>query len=43
VLFEISSTDSSGVFEVNAKFMGVNMDKVELLFQVKLTTMCITT
>ena len=34
VLFEISSTDSSGVFEVNAKFMGVNMDKVELLFQV---------
>ena len=34
VLFEISSTDTSGVFEVNAKFMGVNMDKVELLFQV---------
>jgi len=34
VLFEICSTDSSGVFEVNAKFMGVNMDKVELLFQV---------
>jgi len=34
VLFEISSTDTSGVFEVNAKFMGVNMDKVDLLFQV---------
>jgi len=34
VLFEINSTESSGVFEVNAKFMGVNTDKVELLFQV---------
>jgi len=34
VLFEISSTESSGAFQVNAKFMGVNMDKVELLFQV---------
>ena len=34
VLFEMSSTDSSGVFDVNAKFMGVSMDKVQLLFQV---------
>nr|KAI8756299.1 ras GTPase-activating-like protein IQGAP1 isoform X2 [Biomphalaria glabrata] len=33
VMFEISSTDDPGVFDVNAKFMGVNMDKVELVFQ----------
>ncbi|XP_048258787.1 ras GTPase-activating-like protein IQGAP1 isoform X2 [Haliotis rufescens] len=33
VLFEIGSTDNPGVFEVNAKFMGVPMDKVELVFQ----------
>jgi len=37
VLFEISSTDTSGVFDVNAKFMGVSMDKVQLLFQVNMT------
>ena len=34
VLFEISATENPGVFDVNAKFMGVNMDKVELVFQV---------
>ncbi len=34
VLFEISSTERTGVFDVNAKFMGVSMDKVELIFQV---------
>ncbi|XP_025077670.1 ras GTPase-activating-like protein IQGAP1 isoform X2 [Pomacea canaliculata] len=32
-LFEIATTEDPGVFEVNAKFMGVNMDKVELVFQ----------
>lgn len=34
MVFEISSTDDPGVFAVNAKFMGVNMEKVELVFQV---------
>ena len=34
VLFEIAATDNVGVFDVNAKFMGVSMDKVELVFQV---------
>lgn len=33
VLFEISSTETPGLFDVNAKFMGVSMEKVELLFQ----------
>ncbi|XP_059176256.1 ras GTPase-activating-like protein IQGAP1 [Physella acuta] len=33
VMFEISSTEDPGVFDVNAKFMGVSMDKVELIFQ----------
>ncbi|CAG5135114.1 unnamed protein product, partial [Candidula unifasciata] len=33
MVFEISSTDDPGVFAVNAKFMGVNMEKVELVFQ----------
>lgn len=33
VLFEIASTENPGVFDVNAKFMGVSMDKVELVFQ----------
>ena len=33
VLFEISSTEDAGVFDVNAKFMGVPMDKVRLVFQ----------
>jgi hypothetical protein len=34
VLFEISSTDISGTFDVNAKFMGIGMEKVDLVFQV---------
>ena len=34
MLFEISATEQPGVFDVNAKFMGVNMEKVELVFQV---------
>lgn len=33
VLFEIATTDRTGVFEVNAKFLGVHMEKVELVFQ----------
>jgi len=33
VLFEISATPSPGLFEVSAKFMGVNMEKVDLVFQ----------
>ncbi|ESN91702.1 hypothetical protein HELRODRAFT_108462 [Helobdella robusta] len=33
VLFEIVSTDMPGLFIVHAKFMGVNMEKVELHFQ----------
>ena len=35
VLFEISATDVVGMFDVNAKFMGVSMEKVELIFQVE--------
>ena len=34
VQFEIAATDNVGVFDVNAKFMGVSMEKVELVFQV---------
>lgn len=34
VLFDIKSGDEVGVFEVSAKFMGVAMEKVELVFQV---------
>lgn len=34
VLFEIHATENVGVFHVYAKFMGVNMEKVELVFQV---------
>ncbi|XP_070211492.1 ras GTPase-activating-like protein IQGAP1 isoform X2 [Littorina saxatilis] len=33
VLFEIAATEDPGVFEVSAKFMGVAMDKVQLVFQ----------
>lgn len=33
VLFEMATTDRTGVFEVNAKFLGVHMEKVELVFQ----------
>ena len=34
VQFEIAATDNVGVFDVNAKFMAVSMEKVELVFQV---------
>jgi len=33
-MFEIKSADEVGVFEVSAKFMGVAIEKVELVFQV---------
>ena len=33
VLFEISTTEEPGIFEVSAKFMGVMMEKVDLVFQ----------
>lgn len=33
VMFEIKSADEVGVFVVSAKFMGVAMEKVELVFQ----------
>lgn len=33
VSFEITATEV-GVFDVSAKFMGVSMEKVELIFQV---------
>ena len=33
VVFEISTTEEPGVFDVTAEFMGVTMDKVELEFQ----------
>ncbi|XP_072167571.1 ras GTPase-activating-like protein IQGAP1 [Diadema setosum] len=33
VMFEIASTDVPGVFEVSAKFLGVKMDSVQLVFQ----------
>ena len=34
VMFEIRSGEEIGVFEVSAKFMGVPMENVELIFQV---------
>ena len=33
VSFDISATDNVGVFDVNAKFLGISMDKVQLVFQ----------
>nr|XP_054754445.1 ras GTPase-activating-like protein IQGAP1 [Lytechinus pictus] len=33
VMFEISATNVPGVFDVSAKFLGVKMDSVELVFQ----------
>lgn len=33
VMFEISATNVPGVFEVSAKFLGVKMDSVQLVFQ----------
>ena len=35
VMFDISPTEEVGDFEVKAKFMGVEMEKVQLHFQVK--------
>lgn len=34
-MFDIKSGDEVGLFEVSAKFMGVAMEKVELVFQVR--------
>jgi len=34
-MFEIKSGDDVGSFAVSAKFMGVAMEKVELVFQVR--------
>ena len=36
VLFEITATETQGLFDVSAKLMGVNMEKVELVFQVRI-------
>ena len=36
VVFDIGSTEDPGIFSVNCKFMGVNMDQVVLVFQVSL-------
>ncbi|XP_070541740.1 ras GTPase-activating-like protein IQGAP1 isoform X2 [Ptychodera flava] len=33
VMFEISTTDVPGTFAISAKFMGVSMEKVEVVFQ----------
>ena len=32
--FEIAATADPGVFQVSAKFMGIDVEKVELVFQV---------
>ncbi len=37
-MFEIAATETVGVFDVSAKFMGVAMEKVELIFQVRIAT-----
>lgn len=37
VMFDISPTEDVGDFEVKAKFMGVEMEKVQLHFQVKIS------
>lgn len=37
VMFDISPTEEVGDFEVKAKFMGVEMEKVQLHFQVKIS------
>ncbi len=36
VMFDISPTEEVGDFEVKAKFMGVEMEKVQLHFQVNI-------
>ncbi|XP_077989473.1 ras GTPase-activating-like protein IQGAP1 isoform X2 [Glandiceps talaboti] len=33
VMFEFETTETSGVFAISAKFMGVSMEKVQLVFQ----------
>lgn len=35
-MFEIHETTDPGAFDVGARFMGVEMDKVEVVFQVSL-------
>lgn len=37
VVFDISPTEEVGDFEVKAKFMGVEMEKVQLHFQVNIS------
>lgn len=37
VMFDISPTEEVGDFEVKAKFMGVEMEKVQLHFQVNVS------
>lgn len=36
-MFDISPTEEVGDFEVKAKFMGVEMEKVQLHFQVNIS------
>lgn len=40
VMFDISPTEEVGDFEVKAKFMGVEMEKVQLHFQVNISQKC---
>ena len=40
VMFDISPTEEVGDFEVKAKFMGVEMEKVQLHFQVNISQVC---
>lgn len=37
-MFDISPTEEVGDFEVKAKFMGVQMEKVQLHFQVNISS-----
>lgn len=37
-MFDISPTEEVGDFEVKAKFMGVEMEKVQLHFQVNISS-----
>lgn len=39
-MFDISPTEEVGDFEVKAKFMGVDMEKVQLHFQVNISQKC---
>lgn len=40
-MFDISPTEEVGDFEVKAKFMGVEMEKVQLHFQVIIFQVCL--